>query len=307
MHIPDIHEFVGPIAGKPILEYCISCPLYFFAKSSFNKILINHGYEMVHPEGIYYLRSESEVIYYEKSKAGPYKLDFYSTLEQKQLEELFSDAIKKEYKNKYVLIRGSAIKSQKDLKSPEFDIIKKTLANKIVSILENSIYDFEKFCSNYSITHLSNTLGILLYAPPGYGKSFILRSFLKKVLNERGFTIIQLHQNAIVNVNLSQLLDSCKILFPCILFIEDMDLIFYDRKLGISSTGEILETLEGLYQAENVVILATSNNVDEMDKALLRPGRFDYLLEIEAPSKDAKHLVVLEYLKILILKSQKRY
>jgi len=297
MHIPDIHEFVSPFIGKPILEYSLRCPLYYFASSRFNEILLNRGYELVHPEGLYFLRSEREFIFSEKDAREPYTLHFYTTLMLPDLEELFAVALREEYKNKYLLIRGLSLKMQEDFKAPEFDQIKKTISNTVVSKLENSIYHFENFCDKYSKTHLSNTLGLLLYAPPGYGKSFILRSFLKKLLNERGFTVVQLHQGSIINVNLSQLLDSCKNLFPCVLFIEDMDLMFYDRKLGRSATGELLETLEGLYQAENVVILATSNSVEEIDKALLRPGRFDYLIEIETPSYEAKKVVLSEYMK----------
>ena len=232
MHIPDIHEFVSPFVGKPVLEYSLRCPLYYFASSKFNEILLNRGYELVHPEGLYFLRSEREFVYFEKG-SGPYALQFLTTLTLSNLEELFAVTLREEYKNKYLLIRGSSLKMQEDFKAPEFDEIKNTISNTVVSKLENSIYHFENFCDKYSKTHLSNTLGLLLYAPPGYGKSFILRSFLKKLLNERGFTVVQIHQADIINVNLSQLLDSCKTLFPCVLFIEDF--ITINLKLPILS------------------------------------------------------------------------
>jgi len=297
MHIPDIHEFVSPFIGKPISEYKTQCPLFYFASNRLNDVLITHGYELVHPEGLYFLRSEQEFIWIEKDAVQPYTLHLYTTLKLSGIEELFAEALREEYANKYLLIRGSTIKMQDNFKAPEFDQIKNTISNSVVSKLENSIYHFEDFCDKYSKIHLSNTLGLLFHAPPGYGKSFILRSFLKKLLNKRGFTVVQLHQGTIFNVNLSQLLDSCKHLFPCVLFIEDMDLMFYDRHLGRSATGELLETLEGLYQAENVVIMATSNSVDEIDKALLRPGRFDYIIELETPSYEAKKAVLSEYIK----------
>ena len=297
MNTPAIYEYISPFLDKSIVEYNLRCPLYYFASSRFKEILLNCGYELVHPEGLYYLRSEREFVYFETAEYPPYSLQLLTTLEFSKLEELFAFALREEYKNKYLLIRGLSLKMQEDFKAPEFDQIKNTISNTVVSKLENSLYHFENFCDKYSKTHLSNTLGLLFYAPPGYGKSFILRSFLKKLLKERGFTVVQIHQAAIIDVNLSQLLDSCKTLFPCVLFIEDMDLMFYDRKLGRSATGELLETLEGLYQAENVVILATSNSVDEIDKALLRPGRFDYLIELETPSYEAKKVVLSEYMK----------
>ena len=184
MHIPDIHEFVSPFIGKPILEYSLRCPLYYFASSRFNEILLNRGYELVHPEGLYFLRSEREFIFSEKDAREPYTLHFYTTLMLPDLEELFAVALREEYKNKYLLIRGSSIKMQEDFKAPEFDQIKKTISNSVVSKLENSLYHFENFCDKYSKTHLSNTLGLLLYAPPGYGKSFILRRSVNSILKQ---------------------------------------------------------------------------------------------------------------------------
>lgn len=297
MNADILRRFMSPLISKPILEQSICCPLYYNASDSFHEILCNNGYELILPEGVYFLREEKEIIAFYKDSMEPFTIEFYTTLKLPKLENLFADAIRKEYKNKYVLIRGSSLIIQKGLKSPKFDIIKHTLSSNAVSKLENSIYNFEVFCEKYSNAHLSNTLGLLLYAPPGYGKSFILRSLLNKLLKEMNFTIVQLHQATIMNINLSQLLDNCKLLFPCIFFIEDIDLMFYDRKLGRSATGELLETLEGLYQVENVVIIATTNSVDEIDKALLRPGRFDYLIEIESPSSESKKSVVNEYMK----------
>ena len=81
------------------------------------------------------------------------------------------------------------------------------------------------------------------------------------------------------------------------LFIEDIDLNFQDRRdeqFG-NIAGDLLETLEGLHKAENVVLIATSNSVDVIDKALLRPGRFDYLIEIERPTSNAKKLALSKY------------
>jgi SpoVK/Ycf46/Vps4 family AAA+-type ATPase len=93
------------------------------------------------------------------------------------------------------------------------------------------------------------------------------------------------------------LLNSCKALFPCILFLEDIDIKFKDREERVGSlAGFLLETFEGLSQAEKIVLIATSNNVDVIEKALLRPGRIDYPIEIKKPSKSAKELVLSKYL-----------
>jgi SpoVK/Ycf46/Vps4 family AAA+-type ATPase len=96
------------------------------------------------------------------------------------------------------------------------------------------------------------------------------------------------------------LLDSCKYLFPCILFIEDKDIQFKDRnEFATSLASQILETFEGLSQAKDVVLVATSNNVNVVEKAMLRPGRIDYLLHMDKPSYDVKESILLKYISAL--------
>lgn len=94
------------------------------------------------------------------------------------------------------------------------------------------------------------------------------------------------------------LLNSCQALFQCILFLEDIDVNFRDRRDPNSSLAKfLLETFEGLLQVQKVALVATTNNVDVIEKALLRPGRIDYLMEVKKPSKSAKELVLSQYLE----------
>lgn len=294
IHPSEIKEFVSPFLDKQIEEYNICCPLHYFATSTFYEVLVKNGYEIVHPEGMYFLRNRKEFVYIQRDESS-FTLQIFTTLEYAELEDLFLEAFNQEYKNKYVLIQGLSRKIQGSLNAPEFEAIRHTLSKSVVPILENRLWNYKDFCTRYSRKGLSSTLGLLLYAPPGYGKSFILRSFLNKLIQEKDFTVVQVYQRSISKLNLAQLLDSCKFLFPCVLFIEDIDLRFKDRSepnFGGSVAGDLLETFEGLYQVENVVLIATSNSVDVIEKALLRPGRFDYLIEIEKPTKQAKELAL---------------
>ena len=294
VHVSEIKEFISPLLDRQIEEYNICCPLHYFAIVKLNEILVKNGYELIHPEGMYFLRSRKEFVYIIRDD-NSFTLQVFTTLERSELEELFVGAFNQEYKNKYVLIQGLSRKIKTCFNSPSFDKIKHTLSQSVVSILENRLWNYREFCARYSSTGLSNTLGILLYAPPGFGKSFILRSFLNKMILEKDFTVVQVYQRSVSKLNLAQLLDSCKFLFPCVLFIEDIDLRFKDRheaNFGESIAGDLLETFEGMHQVENVVLIATSNSVDVIEKALLRPGRFDYLLEIEKPSRHAKELAL---------------
>ncbi len=299
MRMNLIEEFTSPVLDKPINKFAISCPLYFFAFGRFKEVLIKTGYEIAHPEGMFFHRPSRELIYAEIGELNkPYTINFLTTFDLDELESLFSQAICEEYKNKYLLIEGTESCRIRDcLNGPHFDEIKHTLNQAVVDILQNSLWNFEGFCNRYSRYNLSNTLGILFYGPPGVGKTFILRSYFNKLLLERNFTIIQVYQECLDCLNISVLINSCRALFPCILFLEDIDIKFKDRKEGVLSlTGFLLETFEGLSQAEKVVLIATSNDVDVIEKALLRPGRIDYPVMIEKPSKSAKELALSKYL-----------
>lgn len=299
LHESVIREFISPFLDKQIEVYNICCPLKYFAISRFNEVLRTIGYELVHPEGIYYLRGNKEFIYILRDERS-FTLQIFTTLEYSEVEDIFLEAFNHEYKNRYVLIRGLSRIIETSFKAPSFDKIKHTLTQSVVSVLESRLWNYNEFCNIFAGKDFSNTLGILLYAPPGFGKSFILRSFLNKMILEKDFTVVQVYQRTISNLNMSQLLDSCKSLFPCVLFIEDIDLKFKDRRranYGESVAGDLLETFEGLYQAENVVLIATSNNADIIDKALIRPGRFDYLIEIEKPTKEAKELALSKFIE----------
>lgn len=296
MHPRDVREYISPLFNKSTEDISISCPLHYFAVTGFKQTLLKSGYELAHPEDLYHNKSSKDFINVERDDSS-YQLDFITTLNFSELENYFHTTFKNKYKGKYILIQGSKILIKSGLDTVEYEEIKNTIPENVVSILESSLWNYKEFCNRYAGKNLSNTLGLLLYAPPGYGKSFILRSYLNKLITERDFTVVQVYNRSISQVNLSQLLDSCSSLFPCILFIEDIDLKFQDRRdmqFG-NIAGDLLETLEGLNKAENVVLIATSNSVDVIDKALLRPGRFDYLIEIERPTTNAKKLALTKY------------
>lgn len=300
MSTHHVKEFTSTVLDKPLREFSICCPLHLFAFERFKEVLLKGGYEIAHPSGVFYHRPSRELIYPEIERFDkPYKINFLTTLDSREIQSLFFQALREEYKNKYVLIEGTeSYKIQNNLSGSHFDEIKLTLPQSVIAILENSLWNFEEYCNRFLNYNLSNTLGILLYGPPGVGKSFILRSYFNKLLLERNFTLVQVYQKCLkADLNLSVLLHSCQALFPCILFLEDIDMMFKDREERTGTlAGLLLETFEGLSQVEKVVLIATSNNVDVIEKALLRPGRIDYPIRIENPSKSAKELVLSEYL-----------
>ncbi|MGB7293620.1 MAG: AAA family ATPase [Thermodesulfobacteriota bacterium] len=252
---------------------------------------------MIGDENILVNRDRQDFVYIDaEGDKHRYLLEVFTTLKFEEIEGFFAKAIEQEFKNKYVLIQGLSCKVLERFNTPDFDEIKPSVPSNVLSVLEKSLWNYEEFCSKHSKYRFSNTLGILIYGQPGIGKTFVLRSYLNKLLLERNFTIVQVYQNALRHLNISVLLDSCKYLFPCILFIEDIDIQFKDRSEFASSlASQILETFEGLSQVRDVVLIATSNNVNVVEKAMLRPGRIDYLLDMDKPSRNVKESVLLKY------------
>jgi ATPase family associated with various cellular activities (AAA) len=302
MRLPyDLKSLLCPLLEKPAYEYNISCPLHFVTFSNFKQTLKESGYRMIGDENILFNRDGQDFVYIDgEGDKHRYLVEVFTTLSFEEIEGFFAKAIKQEFKNKYVLIQGVSCKVFEKFNTPDFDEIKPNVPSDVLSVLEGSLWNYEEFCSKYSKYRFSNTLGILLYGQPGIGKTFVLRSYLNKLVLERNFTIVQLYQNALRNLNISVLLDSCKYLFPCILFIEDIDIQFKDRnEVSSSLASQILETFEGLSQAKEVVLIATSNNVNVVEKAMLRPGRIDYLLDMDKPSRNVKESVLLKYISEL--------
>ncbi len=294
-----IKQIIHPILNKPINEYNITCPLHFLSYIRFKEILIENGYVYISSEDIYVNRDSMEFVYIDLSESKKnYLLEVHTTLSLDKFESLYEKALIREFKNKYVLIEGLSCKVSKSLESEDYDDIKETIPDRLTSVLETSLWNYKELCKKYTNYNMSNTLGILIYGAPGVGKTYALRSYLKKLLNQRNFTIVQIYQDCLDYINMSVLLESCKKLFPCILFIEDMDIKYKDRTDSISSlAGGLLETFDGLSRVENVVFIATSNHYDAIEKALLRPGRIDYMIKIDAPSIELKSQALSKYLE----------
>ncbi|WOF15598.1 proteasome-activating nucleotidase [Methanoplanus sp. FWC-SCC4] len=147
--------------------------------------------------------------------------------------------------------------------------------------------------------------GILLYGPPGTGKTLIA----KAVANQANATFIRMSGSELVHKFIGEGAQLVRDLFtlarersPAIVFIDEIDSIGSMRTQdGTSGSAEVQRTLmqllaemDGFDNRGNVRIMAATNRVDMLDPALLRPGRFDRILEVSLPDESAR----LEILKI---------
>ncbi len=166
--------------------------------------------------------------------------------------------------------------------------------------------------------------GILLYGPPGCGKTLIAKavanSLAKKVSERTGNPDVRSY---FLNIKGPELLNKwvgeterqIRLIFqrakeksdegvPVIVFFDEMDSLFRTRGTGISSDVEstivpqLLSELDGVEALKNVVVIGASNREDLIDPAILRPGRLDVKIKINRPEPDAARQIFGIYLGI---------
>lgn len=135
--------------------------------------------------------------------------------------------------------------------------------------------------------------GILLWGDPGNGKTLIA----KAIAHEVNAHFIPVAGPDILNKNFGQSEQNLREIFeeareyqPAVIFIDEIDSIAQTRLSGESSkwystvVNQLLSLMDGIRDFGNVTVLASTNRPDLLDAALLRPGRFDYKLEIRKPN-----------------------
>jgi proteasome-associated ATPase len=167
--------------------------------------------------------------------------------------------------------------------------------------------------------------GILLYGPPGCGKTLIAKavanSLAKKVAELGGKDDgAQAARSFFLNIKGPELLNKyvgeterhIRLVFqrarekasegtPVIVFFDEMDSIFRTRGSGVSSDVEntivpqLLSEIDGVEGLENVIVIGASNREDMIDPAILRPGRLDVKIKIERPDAEAARDIFSKY------------
>lgn len=148
--------------------------------------------------------------------------------------------------------------------------------------------------------------GVLLYGPPGTGKTMLA----KAVANESGANFISVKGPELFNKfvgetekNIRTIFKRAKQAAPTVIFFDEIDAIAAARSgdstnhVQENAVSQILTEIDGVEELKNVVVVASTNRPDILDPALLRPGRFDRLVYVKAPSKEAREEIFRVHLK----------
>ena len=136
--------------------------------------------------------------------------------------------------------------------------------------------------------------GVLLVGPPGTGKTLLA----KAVAGEAGVPFFSISGSDFVEMfvgvgasRVRDLFDTAKKQSPCIIFIDEIDAVGRHRGAGLGgghdereqTLNQLLVEMDGFGVNEGVIIIAATNRPDILDPALLRPGRFDRQVVVDAP------------------------
>src|SRR6478735_4004092 len=164
--------------------------------------------------------------------------------------------------------------------------------------------------------------GILLYGPPGCGKTLIAKavanSLAKRVAEKTGNSsaksyFLNIKGPELLNKYVGETERQIRLIFerarekseegyPVIVFFDEMDSLFRTRGTGISSDIEstivpqLLAEIDGVESLKNVIVIGASNREDLIDPAILRPGRLDVKIKIERPDADSAKQIFAQYL-----------
>lgn len=144
----------------------------------------------------------------------------------------------------------------------------------------------------FSHYHIKPHKGILLYGPPGCGKTLIA----KAIANEINAHFISVNGPEILNKyigqseeNLRKIFEEAKRLSPTIIYFDEFDSIASKRDaegnpLMATVVNQLLTLMDGMDESKRICAIASTNRIDMIDEAVRRPGRFDYVIEISKPS-----------------------
>lgn len=170
------------------------------------------------------------------------------------------------------------------------------------------IVEFLRYPTKFEALGAKIPKGVLLFGPPGTGKTLLARA----VAGEAGVPFFSISGSEFVEMFVGVGASRVRDLFmkakknsPCIIFIDEIDAVGRQRGTGMGgghdereqTLNQILVEMDGFEQGTNVIVMAATNRPDVLDPALLRPGRFDRRVTLDAPDLQDRKAILEVHLK----------
>lgn len=165
------------------------------------------------------------------------------------------------------------------------------------------IVEFLKYPGKFESLGAKIPKGVLLFGSPGTGKTLLARA----VAGEADVPFFSISGSEFVEMfvgvgasRVRDLFGKAKKNSPCIIFIDEIDAVGRQRGAGLGgghdereqTLNQILTEMDGFEQGTNVIVMAATNRPDVLDPALLRPGRFDRRITLDAPDMKAREEIL---------------
>lgn len=174
--------------------------------------------------------------------------------------------------------------------------------DEVISDIQHLI-DIMKNKEKYKNVNLRVPKGVLLIGPPGTGKTMIA----KAMANEAGMNFFAVNSSSMIDrfvgmgaKNVRDTFAEARKNTPCIIFFDEIDAIGTSRGAGDHQEGRqtinaLLQELDGFSNSDNILVIAATNCYEQLDKALVRAGRFDRKIVINPPRDADTRLKLLEH------------
>jgi len=161
------------------------------------------------------------------------------------------------------------------------------------------VVDFLKNTKKYVALGAKIPKGVLLVGPPGVGKTHLARA----IAGEAGVPFFHISGSEFVEMfvgvgasRVRDLFETAKAHRPCLVFVDEIDAVGRQRGTGVGggndereqTLNQLLVEMDGFETNSGVVIIAATNRADVLDEALLRPGRFDRKIMVDAPDLEGR-------------------
>ena len=155
-----------------------------------------------------------------------------------------------------------------------------------------------KYQAEYALMGIRTSKGILLHGPPGNGKTMIAKAIASGI--ESNFItidcseIVSKHPGD-TEKNIKNLFMKARMAKPCVLFFDEIDTLLAERTRDIDNSrivSQILVELDGAVKSDGVVLVGATNRLDLIDRAALRPGRFDKIIMVNPPNEEGRKRIL---------------